>query len=29
MFDVAVGKNLSEVEKRMLDEMINKSVAED
>ena len=29
MFDVAVGKNLSEVEKRMLDEMINKGVAED
>ncbi|RPJ38114.1 MAG: PLxRFG domain-containing protein, partial [Deltaproteobacteria bacterium] len=29
MFDVAVGKNLSEVEKRLLDEMINKGVAED
>ena len=29
MFDVAVGKNLNEIEKRMLDEMINKGVAED
>ena len=29
MFDVATGKNLSEVEKKMLDEMINKGVAED
>jgi hypothetical protein len=29
MFDVAVGKNLAEPEQRMLDEMINRGVAED
>ena len=29
MFDVAVGKNISEIEQKMLDEMINKGVAED
>jgi hypothetical protein len=29
MFDVAMGKNLSDVEQRMLEEMINKGVAED
>ena len=29
MFDVAIGKDLSPVEARMLDEMINKGIAED
>lgn len=29
MFDVAMGKNISEIEQKMLDEMINKGVAED
>src|SRR3972149_4934740 len=29
MFDVAVGKNLNPVERKMLDEMINKGIAED
>ncbi len=29
MYEVATGKNLSEVEKKMLDEMINKGIAED
>jgi hypothetical protein len=29
MFDVATGKNISKIEQKMLDEMINKGVAED
>ena len=29
MFDVATGKNIYEIEQKMLDEMINKGVAED
>jgi N12 class adenine-specific DNA methylase len=29
MFDVAMGKNLSDVEQRMIEEMINKGIAED
>jgi len=29
MFDVAMGKNISDTEQKMLDEMINKGVAED
>jgi N12 class adenine-specific DNA methylase len=29
MFDVAVGKGISEVEQKMLDEMLNKGIAED